>query len=299
MAFDAEGYFRSRGLRYWTDGKNVRHGWVNTQCIFCDDHSNHLGVNPDGGFSCWRCRAHGSIFKLIMRIERCGFQSAVTIAKEYGKDFAEGIVSPPKSTRCRTTRDGKVLPTNFTPRLPRAHWNFLEQRNYRPKNIIRKYRVGYMPGEWRNRLIIPMYMRNQLVAFSGRDITGLNEPKYKLGNYLIERNNIVYNIDNVPNRKVVVVEGYTDVWRIGDGAIAIMGTNFSDNQMLIISQVADNACILFDEKAWQVGEDLANQLSGVMPRVEHITIESDRSKEVDPDTLPHDLIKEIRNKIWA
>lgn len=298
MAFDAEGYFRNRGVRCWTEGKNVRHGWINIQCIFCDDHSNHLGVNPEGGYSCWRCRAHGGIVKLVKYIDRSTYEQARTVAKEYGKDFASEVV-PPSSDRCRTTADGEVLPSRFTPKLPPRHKAYLEARKYNPKAIIRKYRIGYIPGKWRNRIIIPMYMRSRLVAFSGRDITGMNEPKYLLGNFLIDRNSIIYNIDNIPNRIAVIVEGYTDVWRIGDGAVAIMGTNFSNDQLLLLSQVADKALVLFDEHAYDVGEELANQLSGVIPTVDHMTIESRSGREVDPDTLPPDLIKKIRNEIWA
>lgn len=296
MSFDAEGYFRNRQRRYWIEGKNVRHGWVNIQCVFCDDHSNHLGVNPDGGYSCWRCRAHGSIVKLIKHLENCAWGKAKDIAKEYGKDFAENG-SPPSGLTL--TSSSEVLPSNFTPRLPQAHKQYLIDRKYNPRAIIRKYRVGFIPGKWRNRLIIPIYMRGQLVAFTGRDITDINEPKYKLGNCAIERNDIIYNIDNIPNRIAVVVEGYTDTWRIGDGAIATMGTNYSNTQLLLISQAVDKVYTLFDEKAWRVAEELADQLSGVVRQVHHMRIESRRTKEVDPDTLPPELIKEIRNKIWA
>lgn len=299
MSFAAEQYFHSRNKRSWTAGNNVRHGWVNIQCIFCDDHSNHLGVNPDGGYSCWRCRAHGSILKLIVNIERCSYARAREIAREFGKNFDHVEHIAPTSSRSCLTSNGEVLPSSFTPILPKRHKAYIESRGYSPRNLIRKYKLGFIPGKWRNRIIIPIYMKGELVAFSGRDITEKNKPKYKLGNYKIERNDIIYNIDNVPNRKVVVVEGYSDCWRIGDGAIATMGTNFSTRQLVTITQVADEAFVLFDEQAFDVGEELADQLSGVMANVHHITIESNRSEEVDPDTLPPELIKEIRDKIWA
>lgn len=304
MGFDAEGYFRNKRIQSWTAGNNVRHGWVNIRCIFCDDHSNHLGVNPDGGYACWRCRAHGSILKLIVNIERCSYEEARNIAKEYGRDFSAGVVVAPTSPSDNVclTRKGEVLPSNFTYKLPKPHLRYLRDRGYNPKNIIRKYRVGFIPGKWRNRLIIPMYMNSQIVAFSGRDITGVNEPKYKLGNYRIDRNSIVYNIDSIPNRKAAIVEGYTDVWRIGDGAIATMGTNFSDQQLLLISQRVDEAFVLFDQQAEEVAAEMADQLSAVLRRVHQITIErtdDDSDEEVDPDTLPPELIEEIRDKIWT
>ena len=42
----------------------------------------------------------------------------------------------------------------------------------------------------------------------------------------------LYNIDNVKKGRVVIVEGVTDVWRIGNGAIALGTNKINDFQIL-------------------------------------------------------------------
>ena len=43
--FDIISYLENRGVSYWTEGKNVTDGWVNINCPFSPDPSNHLGIN--------------------------------------------------------------------------------------------------------------------------------------------------------------------------------------------------------------------------------------------------------------
>jgi len=43
-------------VQYITEGPNCKRGWVNVRCPFCDDPSEHLGMNLEtGAFNCWRC----------------------------------------------------------------------------------------------------------------------------------------------------------------------------------------------------------------------------------------------------
>ena len=54
-------------IQWWDHGKNVTDGWINVQCPFCDDHSNHMGTCiVSFMIKCWRCR-RGGYFTYLVR----------------------------------------------------------------------------------------------------------------------------------------------------------------------------------------------------------------------------------------
>ena len=48
---------------------------------------------------------------------------------------------------------------------------------------------------------------------------------------VVNYKDILYNMDRVQGEKVVVVEGITDVWRMGDGFVASFGTTLTSAQI--------------------------------------------------------------------
>jgi len=105
---------------------------------------------------------------------------------------------------------------------------------------------------------------------------------------------LLYNIDNV-RKSIVVVEGITDVWRIGMGSVAIMGMEFSKEQLALIAKVeVKNVFVMFDsgEVEQKKANRLAMNLSGVVDHVEVIEL-----PEGDPGDLSESDVNHLREEL--
>jgi DNA primase len=97
-----------------------------------------------------------------------------------------------------------------------------------------KYRLHYAPIDsvWNTlenkklhepRIVIPIFRGGLLVGWQARDVTGSSPIKY-LTTPGWKKTEVLYNMDVAKwYSDVVLVEGPTDVWRVGDNAMALMG----------------------------------------------------------------------------
>ncbi len=189
-----------------------------------------------------------------------------------------------------------ILPSEARDKFPQSYLDYLTKRRFDPEIIIPKYRLLACPnfGDWSFRIIIPCYLNGNVVNFTAADTTG-RKTKYKHcpnNKAIIPMKNLLYNIDSV-YKKAIIVEGTTDVWRIGDGAIATMGIEFTTEQVrLIIQKNLKAAHIMFDADvlAQKQAKKLANALSNFVP-TNIITL-----PEGDPDDLSDKEALEIRKE---
>ncbi len=240
------------GIKYKTFGKNVSRDWVEISCPFCDDHSEHCGVSlQKQGFNCWVCGAKGSIFKLIMEIENCTYhQAKITVEK-----FSDSLIyQPQEKTPAIGHTNRNIIPKEASSILPSLHLNYLRKRNFDPTHIQKEYKIMACDilGNFAYRIIIPIILNEVVISFTGRDVTGKQENKYKncpneLSQFSIKET--IYNIDTVKN-KMIICEGPTDVWRIGRGAVATMGVEYTTSQLVLIAQKEPKEIyILYDSDA--------------------------------------------------
>jgi DNA primase len=301
--FDFKKYLDSRGVKYDTSGKNIsqRGNWIGMKCLWCQDHSNHLGINLDTkGFNCWICSAKGKApFSLIMRLDNCSYYRAEKTVQEFSS--------------MRVLLDQRTLTTSEVPqsiievlnaeraekKLLYLHRNFLESRNFDPDYIFDKYKLFCCGAgsRWCHRLIVPFYQNNRIVTFTARDVTDKAKVSYDhLPNYesIVPVKETLYNIESIKDT-AVVVEGVTDVWRIGDGACAVMGYKYTAHQVYSLSNVR-RIFILFDteEKAQKLAEEFAFELSTMVPSVEVLQLESG-----DPGDLSEDDANNLRREIFG
>jgi DNA primase len=191
----------------------------------------------------------------------------------------------------------KDLLVPFDTELPELHRQYLIGRNFDPDFIQKKYliRSQYKTGFFAYRIIIPIIEDNQVVNLTGRDVTGLQKPKYKNlhnNDAVLPMKICLYNIDSVRNT-MVICEGPTDVWRMGDGAVATMGVEFTTPQVMLISQKKPkNVFIMYDPEAQMSAYKLANHLSSIIDHVEIIEL-----KDKDPGELSEDEVKHIRKEL--
>lgn len=290
-------YFEERGIEYWTSGKNVNKGWIAIQCVFCGDHSNHLGICVDEQdkrfyrkYSCWLCKSFGSIEKLVMEIEQCSYGRAKKIVDQFWEgDFSLNAVVKQKNLPPSLRHEVTLPPIlNKWPKKYLAHLR--KKRRFNPQEVISKYRLlpGQYFGRYSHRIIAPFFVDGKMVSFTGMDTTG-KQTKYKdaaAEDSLISTRETLYNIDRVRD-KVVIVEGVTDVWRIGDGAVAVGTISISNFQLSqLIDKRVRKALILLDSDASYHADLMAAKIA---PLIESDIAYLDRD---DPDKMrPLDLLR--------
>jgi DNA primase len=92
---------------------------------------------------------------------------------------------------------------------------------------------------------------------------------------------VVYNLDNAGDR-IALVEGPFDAWRIGPGAVAMLGTVFTEQQLaLIASKRPSRVYVVYDSGAAKIAKELATRMARLVPRVDYLWLDEGK----DPDTL--------------
>jgi hypothetical protein len=147
------------------------------------------------------------------------------------------------------------------------------------------------------RIIVPIYIHRQLVSFTTRDVTGQANIPWVHGSpahVTLSPKDCLYNIDTVQDT-VIILEGASDVWRIGDGTVGTFGHKYTKKQIHLLQKVR-RAFVLFDseEEAQADAERLAYDLSSFVPDV-HV-YELDQG---DPGDLSEDDVKAIRTEIFG
>jgi DNA primase len=128
----------------------------------------------------------------------------------------------------------------------------LQSRNFIPEVLKEKWKIkGTGPiGDYKHRIIAPIYFNGVLVSYQGRDYTGKAERRYmacRKKDELIHHKNILYGIDRAKGSKCILVEGITDVWRLGDGAVGTFGIQYSDYQLVMLWERFNEIYIMFDD----------------------------------------------------
>jgi hypothetical protein len=288
VSFDVVAYLDARGISYST-GRNVSAGNVGIQCVYpaCDDTSNHLGIGLDNALhNCWKCGGKGRMAKLIMMIDNCGYPEAMDVVRK----FSTGYVPRPAGAE---VVGEFMLPKFHTPDPTPAHAAYLAKRGYLPTDLT-QYEIKYSGPvsfvetsqgriHYRWRIIIPIFIDGVVVNFTSRDITGRANAKYKTAPDEIAirpGREVVYNLDNAGSR-IALVEGPMDVWRIGPGAVAMLGTSFTEEQLVLIaSHRPERVYVVYDSGAADIAEELGRRIMRLVPRVDYLWLDGG-----DPDTM--------------
>lgn len=290
--FNIPKFYQDYNIPYWTEGKNVQHGWMNIQCPFCGDKSNHLGYNPNKEYyNCWLCGWH-PIEEVITELLHISLYEAIITIKKYTTSFKPQI----KKNKKQIISSFLKLPPG-TKDLTSNQKNYLKNRNFDPEKLVREFGLKGSShiGEYKFRIITPIYFNNKLISYQGRATNENTTPKYKAckkSSEIIHHKHILYNIDNAKKNKAIIVEGITDVWRLGHGAVATFGTNFTYKQAFLIKQKFSEVFILFDFDAQKKANQLAVLLSGI--GIKSTVIEL---TEGDPANMSEEQAKKLIKKL--
>lgn len=296
--FDVRAWLDDLGVPYSLEGDNVSAGWLGTRCVFCADHANHLGVRFSGGnrFHCWLCDEGGDAIALVRAVEGCGFTRAVNVLERYqGRDLLKEIV------KAGNTDPGKVLPQEFEkiesgkePELVRRWF----QRRYFPLSLCAEWGLGWCEfGNYALHLIVPVTLDGGVVSFQAADLTGKAKSKYRScpdAWSIRPLKHCLYGLDVAARgEQVILVEGVTDKWRLGNGAVAMFGKGWTREQMLLLWERARDkrVKVLLDLDATEDGEGLSDFLDERFPRVEYVRLEDGDPK--DPGEFDGEMVRKV------
>ena len=297
MGFDADRFTHDNQIEIaGSDSKHYREGWINIPCPFCEGNPGyHLGYNTDSDYwNCHRCGWH-SIEHVIQALLNTSWDVAVKTAKTYGSR-----PSLWKASEAVTKRTLVKLPTG-TESMQKAHKQYLIDRNFDPDKLEEEWDLkgtGFI-GPYKFRIIAPIYHKGVLVSYQGRDITNRSKLKYKAcraENEAIPHKHLLYGLNNAVGHSAVVVEGITDVWRLGRGAVATFGLEWSIEQAILL-KTYPRVFIMYDfgeKQAIEQALKLGNILSSLGVSVELLTAPD---HEGDPADLSNKQAQALMEKI--
>lgn len=298
-AFDIKAFLDDRGVEYYEGGKNVTRGWINVRCLFCGDHSNHLGINlKTKQMNCWKCGSH-KVIDFIKEVDSCGFGKVKDILSQFGgiRVYDDSDKSPRSLSAPPLRR--RVLPPECEKEFPQLHLEYLRSRRFNPRRIIRQFNLRAVNnlGRYKFRIIAPFYYEDRIVAFTGADVTRKQSLPYKnssLKESAIDPKRLIYNLQNIRRGgSLGVVEGLTDAWRIRENVTATMGIRWTTEQFYLLTQLnIKRLFLIFDGEpdAYRQAKKLAQDATGFITHVEVIELPYGK----DPCDLPSKDVAKIR-----
>jgi DNA primase len=271
-------------IPYWTSGKNVAENSINIKCPFCDDHSNHLCIFKDGGnIYCWRCSKKGSLYSAIKEITRISYSKYDDILHEMKMRDLDISASAKKEKVKIKEIEFPALFKPITKKAPKGVIQYVESRNI-SIDTCKRYNLHYcLYGEFAQRIIIPIYYSDMLVAWQGRDFSGQSAIRYKTSDKHETNpvNSFLYNLDSISD-KAILVEGVFDAIAVGNSAIASFGSSLClEQRHKLINKDLKELIVCWDEDKYVEAEKMAAEL---MPFIEKIKVVR-LPKDKDPADL--------------
>lgn len=292
--------FEENGIPYQLEGKNVKRGNMTIHCPFCgaDDRGMHLGINlDDGAFSCWRDHTHRgrNTSRLIAILLDISIARARTLLgfeifdqEEYNKTLQSlmngGSLIPIKKLG---GVDHLSLPPFFrtidNSGLRKRFYHYLENRGLKNINyLIKRYDLrSCFVDEFTNRIIIPVYINNELMTWTSRSID--KEAKLKYRDLSIDESVrhckfCLLDYDNIKEGGEVlyIVEGPFDAFNLRDKlpegfeVTCLFTKQMTDEQSLLLYPILDlysSVTILLDRDAVSQAISMLNKQFSGWPNV--------------------------------
>ena len=282
---DVERLLRDYNVPIATSGKHSTEGWVNVHCPFCKGSKGyHLGIRDDGRAAhCWRCGTH-PVVETLSHLLGLPERQVRALFRQYRARLT--------SVRRQEAPKVSIFPLKYPePNAPLTaqYKAYIEKRGFDADEIERVWDVrqtgpiSTLDGiSYSHRILIPIKWGGEIVSFQARDITNKSDRKYMAcpkRREKIHHKNIVYCDESVwrDSRGVIVVEGVTDVWRLGKHAVATFGIEFKMEQVLNLARLHDTFHIVFDDEpqAQKQARKLATKLRALGKQASVHQVEGD------------------------
>jgi hypothetical protein len=270
--------------------KHWSQGWLNVDCPFCGDKKKHLGWNVGKQyFNCWRSGFHGTEDTLVELLNITA-ADAWLLTRRYA--MRPGALAADKPEE--TVRPDAVVVPGFD--LPSAdavlHRRYLESRGYDVDKIgpLWGLRATSFAGDYKFRVMCPIYYGGQVVSFQGRDATDRQELRWKSCAKEFEiraHKHCLGGLEKIKSDTIVIVEGFSDAWRLGIGSACTFGTSYLLPQIQLMIPFKKRFVVLDSEEkdpnAKIQADKLCNMLSAFSG--ETVMVELD---EGDPGDMKQD-----------
>lgn len=239
------------------NNEHARPGWVQFDCPFCEKDTSqyHMGYSLEGNYvNCYKCGYH-TLVSTLMEITGKSYQDCIKILK--GLEI--------ESFNIPAVQSKLVIPDGVG-ELKRVHKKYLRSRNFDVKDIQRIWQIGGigMHASLAWRIFIPIFYQGQIVSWTTRSISPDNHKRYLTApkeHEAIPAKTLLYGEDYAQHA-VIVCEGPLDVWRIGPGAVATMGMDYSQAQVEKIVKYPKRAiCFDNEPEAQRRAQRLCNDIS--------------------------------------
>ncbi len=319
-------FLRENFIEYRDYGPNVSSNNVNIRCPLCkNDPSFHMGINYNTGvFGCWRDPLHKgkNVAYLLSKVTKLPVSKIVrdlglvtTLAKD---DMAKAleIVSGDNKQVYTEPRQNKTLTfkKSFIPlfdsdinfRYIKPAIDYLQARGFsRVVDMAKYYSLHYdYYGEWKYRIIFPIYYKNKLVTWVGRSINNNLKPKYKdlsKEESVIHCKDCLFDYDNLTKGGEVlcITEGVIDAAKVnmpnkGIRATCLFTKKATEQQLDLLYSLKglfDKVLIVLDNDALSDAISLSEKLK---PYIDACVVVMDDAYE-DPGSIPQHLVyKEIQ-----
>lgn len=277
---------------YGEDQHVSKSDWIGLECPWCHNPGKyHLGINPRSGLcTCWRC-GRKPIGETLARICRVEIQTIWPYLNHHHRQPYKRAVRPEGFLK---------LPDNIEP-MQAPHRKYLTDRGFNPVEIERLWGVQGIGIDRRFpwRLFIPIRNRRmETVSWTTRSISPTNPKRYMTANKSEESESIksvLYGAEHTAGA-VIVVEGPTDAWAIGPGAVATCGMILGRDQINRLARYPVRV-ICFDgsKDAQERAERLCRRLAMFPGRTEQYRLDSDD----DPATADKSEIQDLREYVFG
>lgn len=271
---------------------HVTKGWINVDCPFCSQGTEkyRLGINIKGSktwMNCWSCGPH-YVPETLMQLTGLSFPEIKELLETYEPLLVE------TRTRATIRRSTCKLPEHLG-KLQPAHRKYLMKRGLNPTTIANQWGVkgiGFAQYlQWR--LWIPIFFNMEIISWTTRSISDDVDKRYIAASEDDEKlpgKSVLLGEDYCKNA-IVIVEGPFDVFKIGKGAAATMGTSYSQSQFLRMSRYAKRIiCFDSDPPGQTRAEQLCDALSPFPGETFKIVLDSAK----DPASASAKEIRQIR-----
>jgi hypothetical protein len=296
ITFNTRKFLEDSNIDHTDTGQKATKNRIQVHCPFCVGSKNfHLGIHVSNAYAnCWRCGPH-SMLETIRELLHVSWREAYKIMDEY-QDTSNIKTS---ITSARITGNKLIFKGLLEP-LKKIHRDYLiHERQFNPDELTSTWGIQSIGpiGDFKHRIYIPIYYRGVIVSYQCRSIVkGDHIIRYltcKPEHETVFHKSILYGLDYVASDKVLVVEGVTDVWRMGPGTVATFGIEYMKEQVYQLSKFKE-IFILFDPEptAQKQAEKLANELSFMKGCTPYI-IDIKNTGASDPGTLEQKIADQM------
>lgn len=235
----------------------------------CFRNDTHRGANPR---------------RLVQKLLQCSFKHALEIVREQQggvddfEDAAEQLKDKPPPLAPEITTRTFLLPKGSKPITDEAYGvhflNYLRHdRGFGPDAdaVVSTFRIHYnLASEWVWRLMIPFYVDEKLVGWTGRDIRPNAKLRYRTMSGMSK--DLIYNVDLATAaalhgaETLWIVEGPLDTMKMhfyGTAAVGVLGTALTGMQIALLVRLLKHfryGVVMFDADMYSGSIKLAEEL---------------------------------------